>query len=697
MTEPADDFPRRYARTQRFSLGAPRSFIVSGDGRRVVFCRTAGGADATSGLWLLEVDTGVERLIADPALLLADAGPAEVPAEERARRERSRETGSGIVAAAADTAAGCVAFTLGGRLFSADLETGAVDEIATPGPVIDPRPDPTGRRIGYVTGGELHVVERSGGDRRVAADDRPEVSWGLAEFIAAEEMDRHRGFWWSPDGQRLLVARVDVSAVAVRYLADPANPDRPPVPWRYPAAGTANAEVSLHVVDLAGRRVPVHLPPDHPYLVNVCWDAAGPPLAVVQTRDQRRVTVLEIDPETGLGTVLRVDEDPAWVGLVTGVPARLPDGRLVWAADADGWRRLLVDGTPVSPVGLQLRRVVGVAGSAVWFTGSTEPTEVDVWCWRDGALTRVSEAAGVHDAAVGGDVAVLTSAAAGTDRVRSVVRGGHQPTREVASFAEPYPWPDTTRLLTIGPRELRVAVLLPRDHLPGRKLPVLLDPYGGPGAQRVLAAPGAWLASQWLADQGFGVVVADGRGTPGRGNEWERAIHGDLATVVLEDQVEALRGALLAVPDLDGSRVGIRGWSFGGYLAALAVLRRPDVFHAAVAGAPVTDWLLYDTHYTERYLGHPDHAPENYRNSSLLDSAAQLTAPLMIIHGLVDDNVLVAHSLRLSQRLLEAGRPHTVLPLSGITHMAADEIVAENLLRLQVRFLHQVLGTVAGG
>ncbi len=248
-----------------------------------------------------------------------------------------------------------------------------------------------------------------------------------------------------------------------------------------------------------------------------------------------------------------------------------------------------------------------------------------------------------------------------------------------------------------GRRELRTALLVPSWHEPGSaKLPVLMDPYGGPHAQRVLASADAYLTSQWFADQGFAVVVADGRGTPGRGPQWERAVAGDLASPVLEDQVDALAAVADGNGDLDLSKVAIRGWSFGGYLAALAVLRRPDVFHAAIAGAPVTDWRLYDTHYTERYLGQPDHDGAAYERSSLIADAHKLSRPLMIIHGLADDNVAVAHTLRLSSALLAAGRPHQVLPLSGVTHMASQEVVAENLLLLQVDFLRRALGLPSG-
>jgi dipeptidyl-peptidase-4 len=245
-------------------------------------------------------------------------------------------------------------------------------------------------------------------------------------------------------------------------------------------------------------------------------------------------------------------------------------------------------------------------------------------------------------------------------------------------------------LTRTGSRSLATALLLPRGPIDG-PLPVLLDPYGGPHAQRVVSSNAAMLSPQWFADQGFAVVVVDGRGTPGRGSDWERAVQFDLAGPVLDDQVDALTGLASRDERLDLSRVGIRGWSFGGYLAALAVLRRPDVFHAAVAGAPVTEWRLYDTHYTERYLGDPTADPAPYDACSLLLEAHRLERPLLLVHGLADDNVVAAHTRQLSSALLAAGRPHQVLPLSGVTHMTPQEVVAENLLLLQLEFLNSAL------
>jgi dipeptidyl-peptidase-4 len=276
-----------------------------------------------------------------------------------------------------------------------------------------------------------------------------------------------------------------------------------------------------------------------------------------------------------------------------------------------------------------------------------------------------------------------------------ISRGGAV-TGDIASLALepslPHPAP---QFIEAGPSGIRTAVLFPSWHAPGTRLPVLMCPYGGPGLAEVTKSARAFLAPQWFAEQGFAVVVADGRGTPGRGPAWDRAIAGDFADGILEDQVTALGAAAEKFTDLDTTRVGIRGWSFGGYLSALAVLRRPDVFHAGVAGAPPTDWRLYDTHYTERYLGDPNEQPDVYQRSSIIDdprrAAANQIRPLLIIHGLADDNVFVAHSLRLSSALLAAGYPHSVLPLSGVTHMTSQETVAENMLLFQVAFLKQAL------
>ena len=712
-----DSFPRQQARTRRFTLGAPRSYSISPDGQRVLFLRTRGGSDPVTCLWEADAGTGEERVLADPRQFGGDE--ENLPPEERARRERVRETASGIVSYGCDKDHTIAVFPLSGEVWAVRLgEPGAsATRLPTRTPALDPRPDPTGAKVAYVHAGTLRVLDlASGTDTAVTPESgNSGVSYGLAEFIAAEEMDRTRGYWWSPDGTRLLVQRTDDSPVQRWHIADPANPEREPNVVAYPAAGTPNADVQLFIASAGGQdggggqgggsgeealKAVEWDRAAFPYLVTASWGDRL--LVVTQTRDQKVTRIL--DGETG--AELRTDTDPQWLDIIPGVPAQLTDGTVAWTQTSEDTHRLVIaapealaTAQPLTPSGLQVRRVLGTDGDTVYFTASTEPTEIGVYSYsREAGLREIATEAAVHGATVGAGTTVLSRSGLGEDDGSvEVIRNGTT-TARIASRAEkpnlPGPRP---RFLAAGPEGIRTAVLFPSWHEPGSgALPVLMDPYGGPGAQRVLATASAFLTSQWLAEQGFAVVVADGRGTPGRGPAWDRAVHGDLATPVLDDQVTALHAAAAQFPDLDLTRVAIRGWSFGGFLAALAVLRRPEIFHAAVAGAPVTDWRLYDTHYTERYLGDPAVTPDSYHESSLISGDPERIAhvrhrPLMIIHGLADDNVVVAHSLRLSSSLLAAGYPHAVLPLSGVTHMTPQEAVAENLLLLQVAFLRNAL------
>ncbi|MGI5470695.1 prolyl oligopeptidase family serine peptidase [Streptomyces sp. CA-132043] len=715
-------FPRQHARTQRFSLGVPRGFSVSPDGTRVAFLRSRSGTDRANLLWVLDLDAGREYAAADPAELLGGADE-ELSPEERARRERTREGSGGVVGYATDAAVELAAFPLSGRLFVSELRAGTCRELPVPGPVVDPRPSPDGRYVAYVAEGALRVVPVTGdgtadgdgaahGDRALAAPDGPNVTWGLAEFIAAEEMRRYRGFWWSPDSERLLAARVDDSPVRRWWIADPAHPDKAPAEVAYPAAGTPNAEVGLALLDLTGERTDVVWDRErYPYLARVHWSPAGPPLLLVQSRDQRSQRYLAVDTETGATRLVHADEDPVWVEPYPGVPAWTPDRRLVRIADEGGARKLFVGDRRLTSAPLHVRAVFDIGQEDVLFSASAEDLH-DVGIYRawyrgsgdQGGWERVTERpyASYSSAVRVGETAVVSHMSAErpgarVEVLRLAADGKETRLAEIPSYAETPVLTARPRFVTAGERDIPCAVLLPTGYQDGDgPLPVLMDPYGGPHAQRVLAAHNAFLTSQWFADQGFAVVVADGRGTPGRSPAWEKAIYGQLADVVLEDQVDALHALAERFP-LDLDRVAIRGWSFGGYLAGLAALRRPDVFHAAVVGAPVTDQRLYDTHYTERYLGHPAEDPASYVRNSLvtdagLSGAAEQHRPMMIVHGLADDNVVVAHSLRFSSALLAAGRPHEVLPLSGVTHMTPQEQVAENLLLLQVAFLKRSLG-----
>lgn len=776
-------FPRLRARTLRFGCGAPRSAQVVGDGSRALFLRSDGPQDLVTALWLSWFDESGEHhetKLADPRELLgATADSEDVPAEEKARRERAREGGTGIVGYSSDDDGNRIVFTINGRLFLTDIdwndETGAPEphtrelagewldedpEMYTP--VLNPRIAPDGEHVLYTTGSYLMLVDIGGelGDRITAVygvsvedeDGNPaENTWkiGLAEFVAGEEMDRYDGFWWAPDSQHVLFESFDTADEPTWYISDPADPEKPAAGRRYPRALTRNADVYLTVITLAfdendryaGITGNADVDWDREaceYVAAVNWRRGHDPLVLVQNRRQTRDQVLEVavaadGAALGATRVLEEHANDQWIDLIHGTPAYTPDGRLVcplndMAADTN---RLTVDGRPFTPAGWNVRAVLDVTDDDVLAVVQRAPeiaTEVPRAWAGSGAASDAESLFGGHDARsfdvvsidYNGTITPVTTdpgqwtasrgergiVVSGRDMrsARAQMRHilGEQSATISSTAAEPGFAPNVT-FTRLGEHQLYTAIIAPSPSSPyahADKLPVLMKPYGGPGFQQVVASQSFYWEGQWWADQGFLVVTADGRGTTGRGPAWDREIFEDMKDVTLADQIEAVNALPEAVSRLnaDGRRPGVPapdldkvcmiGWSYGGFLSALAVLDAPNVFKAACAGAPPTDWTLYDTHYTERYLGLD---PDVYRRNGIVQDAPGLVRPLMLIHGFADDNVTIAHSLRLSQALMAAGRPHTFLPLTGITHMTNDETVAENLLTLQRDFLRDAL------
>ncbi|MGY0230461.1 prolyl oligopeptidase family serine peptidase [Longispora urticae] len=679
------DFPELAARTHGFSSGTPRAVTVSPDGSRVVFLRSTGATDPYDQLWIMDLPAGTERRIG-PRVTEDTPTPAEA-----ALRDRLRLSAKGIGGYSTDADTRHAVYALSGRLFRADLTTGEVVRLATAGPVTDPRLDPTGRRIAYVTDGQLRVLHPDGTDVLLAGEER--VTWGLAEFAAAEEFGRSRGYWWAPDGERLLVARVDESRLPRWLLSDPSDPTAEPRVKHHPVPGGDNAQVSLHVLDLDGGWVDVHWDRvAYPYLVAAEWGAAGP-LVTVLRRLQQHGLALTIDPRTGETQVHAELSDPHWVEPVPGTPARLPDGRVLLSGELvrDGLdaRCLFADGALLTPPALYPRRICGLLDDGLLVAASEgDPGEQHLYLVSLAPSTaprRLTSAPGWHTGFAAGSTYVRVSTSLDHPRSEWTVV---TPTGEhgIENLAAEYPYAARPALARVTDREIPTSVLYPTAHVTGqRRLPVLVNSYGGPSGQMVRSARGFWQERQWWAEQGFAVVTIDGRGTPGCSPQYEKIIHHRLADIALADQCDALAALAAKHPDLDLDRVAIRGWSFGGWLAAAAVLRRPEVFHAAIAGAPVTDWLLTDTAFTERYLGLPEEQPEVYARHSLLDEAESLTRPLLLIHGLADDNVHVAHTLQFSAALTAAGRPHSVIPLVGATHMGLGT------LPLELDFLRRAL------
>ncbi len=813
MTDAIRQFPRKKARTLRFSCGAPRSARVIADGSRALFLRSDGSEDTVTSLWMSVIDengNASEMLLADPRTLLADADAEDVPAEERARRERAREGGSGIVGYSTDASGNRVTFTINGQLFLTDIAVGVTRAIAIEEdelkPVLNPRISPDGQHVMYTTGTYLVNVDLAdtafdtafgdddceiGDAISVVASIPQDGEWkiGLAEFAAGEEMDRYDGFWWSPDSKYVLFETYDESPEPIWHLSDPANPANPARSNRYPQALTANANVRLTLLELGFDNdnccygaIANEVQWDHEtyeYLAAVSWTSGHEPIILVQDRLQQHDQVLAIhvgepivtmrDAENGFTDdegdqvetfsiaipeyaegerpgstrVLEKHSNAYWLDLIHGTPAFTPNGRLICAMndmDADT-NRLTVDGVPFTPAGLQVREVLNVTDDDVlcvvqrtpellsddslpflWqsnaadhdarsfdvvsirYDGTWEPLTYapGQWTMSRAGNGCVVTGRGMDDATVQMQhcMNIVTTDENGTDVASMVVS-------PIENHAETPGFTPNVHFTRLGERGLYTAIVLPSassEYAHADTLPVLMKPYGGPGFQQVVETQSFYWDAQWWADQGYIVVTADGRGTTGRGPKWDRAIYETMKSVTLEDQVDAVRAlpealATLAaqenkessettIPQPDLNRVAMIGWSYGGFLSALAVLEAPETFAAACAGAPPTDWTLYDTHYTERYLGLD---PAVYERNSIISDAPQLNRPLMLIHGFADDNVTIAHSLRLSQALMAAGRKHTFLPLTGITHMTNDETVAENLLILQRDFLAEAL------
>ncbi|MFG2713226.1 prolyl oligopeptidase family serine peptidase [Streptomyces goshikiensis] len=686
-----DDFLRLSASTARFTYGAPRAFSFGDDGRLLWFLRSTGPTDAFDGLWVLDTASGTETRLADPRELCPE--PGGLPVAERRLRERIRLVAEGIGSYALSGDGRTAVFPLYGRLYAVTCDgsgrpAAEPREISAAGPVFDPRPDADGGRVAYVTADALHTAP--GG--RVSPDDG--ARWGVAEFAAAEELGRSRGHWWSPDGTALLAARVDESTLQRRHFADPAHPELPPEDFAYPEAGGPNADVQLWVLGPGERRIRLDWDAaTHPYVSDAGWESAGEILLTVQDRLQRNVLLLSADPATGRTRELSRTTHPQWVDPLPGTPARLPDGRMLTSADAPGGtaRALAVDGEPLTGDGIQIRRVAGIhQGALLVEAGQRDPAEQQVLLLDpdSGKPAPLADGPGVHSVSASAGVLLLTSADA--DGIRRTVRTADGREFSPADLSEPLPYRVVPVLERVTEHGIPTALVLPRGHVPGQRLPVLMDSYGGPGMQDVSAEPRRWQARQWWADQGFAVLTIDNRGTPYVSPAFTHAMYRGFSEVTLEDQVAALRALGERHPDLDLGRVGIRGWSYGGYLSALAVLRRPDVFHAAAAGAAPTDFRQYDTAYTERYLGLPQDHPEVYGRDSLLPEAPALTRPLLLVTGLADDNVHPSHTLRLSQALTDAGRPHQLLALPGVTHMTPGG-TREKLMALELEFFRREL------
>ena len=708
-------FLRDYSETRGFMLGRPVKALPTPDDQAVLFLRAQ---PRVPRLHLYEFDmaTGRTDELLTPAQLLNGA-EEKLSLEEKARRERMRVSVGGFTDFQLSKDGATILLSLSGKLYILHRKTGDVRQLNTgAGTLVDPKFSPDGQNLAYVLDHDVYVLDlATQTERRLTWGGTDTLRHGLAEFVAQEEMGRFSGYWWSPDSRSIAYQESDHEGVEVWHVADAAKPEEPPYASYYPRPGRKNVSVRLGIVPVSGGET-IWVDWDrerYPYLPTVIWDEHGPLTLAVQTRNQRELVLLEADAKSGRTTALLTERDAAWVNLRQDVPRWLADGRgFLWASETKaGWqlewrgrsgelRRVLVP----DRAGFQsLLEAKGEAGE-IFFTARPDPTQSQLFrvALESGAPVRLTSALGIHSGSFGdGTMIHVRTASTLSEMPRSTVhRADGSVVDELPSVAEVPPFVPRVEFTKVGAGEGFYAALVRPQHFEAKeRYPVIVSVYGGPlppsARGMVTASMRPWLMAQWLADQGFIVVSLDGRGTPGRGHDWERAIGKQFGSVPLEDQVAGLQALGRKYRELDLDRVGIYGWSFGGYVSALGVLRRPDVFKAGVAGAPPTDWLDYDTHYTERYLGLPDTDAEAYREASLLSYAGDLQRPLLLIHGTSDDNVYFRHTLKLTDALFRVGKEFELLPLSSMTHMTPDPVVTERLYSRIASYFQNHLGRPA--
>jgi dipeptidyl-peptidase 4 len=699
---------RNYAETRGFMLGRPVKAKPTPDGKAVLFLRAKERTPQQS-LYQFDVGTGTVKELLTPEQVLKGSVEHLSP-EEKARRERQRISVGGFTDFQISDDGAHILVSLSGKLYAVNRGDDQIIELDTGStPVIDAKFAPDSKKVSYVSGYDLYVIDLATKKcQQVTTGGSDKLTHGLAEFVAQEEMARFTGYWWSPDSRFIAYEEADASQVEVWNLFDPGHPEQAQIPSFYPRPGQANVKVRLGVIPAAGGQT-VWVGWDKnafPYLATVTWSKNSPLTLMVQTRDQKEILLLSADPVSGQTTTLLTERDPAWVAIHAGMPDWLDDGSgFLWTTERNGAHELesydrngkllatlvhadagfmdVVDADPVS--------------GQVTYLASTNPTQSQLFSisLHGGTAKALSESGGNRVAAfsLNHKIYVENAASSKSMPLATVHNADGTLLGTLPSVAANPPVdPNIQFVQTEGERKFYACLIRPQNFDPNKSYPVLVDVYGGPGHSKVIDSMGAWLLDQWLADQGFIIVALDNRGTPRRDREWERAIYLGFGSVPLDDQVAGLQSLAKRFSELDLNRVGITGWSFGGYMSALAVLRRPDVFKAAVAGAPVVDWLDYDTHYTERYLGLPETNPKAYTQSSLLTYADKLERPLLLVHGTTDDNVFFRHSLKLANALFRAGRDFQFLPLSGLTHMVPDPVVTQNLWSRIASFFHSALG-----
>jgi Dipeptidyl aminopeptidases/acylaminoacyl-peptidases len=675
---------------------------VAPDGSRVTFLRGKDSDRNQLDLWEYDIASGQTRLLVDSKVVLP--GTETLSDEEKARRERQRISAyAGIVDYQWAPDAQALLFPLGGELYLYDLHKSgraAVRKLTNgEGFATDPKISPKGGYVSFVRARNLWVIDlASGQQHQLTRDGSDTIGNGVAEFVADEEMDRHTGYWWAPDDAAIAFARIDESGVPVQKRPEVYADHTEVIDQRYPQAGQPNVRIQLGTIapraDAQPQWIDLGKNPDI-YLARVDWRDAQRLTFQRQSRDQKRLELIEANLASGKQRVLVTETSKTWVPLHNDLHF-LKDGRFVWGSERSGYEHLYLaseDGRKLVALTqgdwiVDALLAVDEDAGKVYFSATKEsPTQTQLYAvpLSGGAIETLSRTNGTHAASFAKNASVYVDSWSNTTtppQIELFRANGEKIAalldNDLADPQHPYakyrqaqrPIEFGQMTAADGKTQLHYRVTKPDGFDPGKRYPAIVYVYGGPAAQTVLDAwpsRGDALFDQYLAQHGYVVFSVDNRGTPRRGRDFGGALYGRQGTVEVEDQ---LRGVawLKAQPWVDGARIGVYGWSNGGYMTLMLLAKHSEAYACGVAGAPVTDWGLYDSHYTERYMNLPAANPDGYRDGRVAAHLDGLNSPLLLIHGMADDNVLFTNSTSLMSELQKRGKLFELMTYPGAKH-----------------------------